>query len=145
MSFEQTAYITLQAVHLVGPFGCVDSQVSIFRVARCKTSDPVGAGFIRSAAGSGIRGITAGGAEHAVKLSTGSSQASFRSLARQDGTTVLGISTVFLQLVGLSDGALGGLGADAFLGDAVGLPAGAVQHDASAHQESRGSADCHVR
>ncbi|MFA1637586.1 hypothetical protein ACDY95_29335, partial [Achromobacter ruhlandii] len=105
-------------VHLVGPSCGVGSQVSIFRVARCKTSDPVGAGFIRSAAGSGIRGITAGGAEHAVKVSTGSSQASFRSLARQDGTTVLGISTIFLQLVGFGDGALRGLSAGALLGDA---------------------------
>ncbi|MCH3779598.1 hypothetical protein LZC06_08720, partial [Campylobacter coli] len=88
----------------VGPPRCVGSQVSIFRVARCKTSDPVGAGFIRSAAGSGILGITARGAEHAVKLSTSSSQASFRSLARQHGAAVLGISTIFLQLVGLGDG-----------------------------------------
>lgn len=135
----QASNIPLQAVHLVGPSCCVGSQVSIFRVARCKTSDPVGAGLIRSAAGSGIRGITAGGAEHAVKLSAGSSQASFRSLARQDGTTVLSIGTVSFLLPAAFDRGLALFNLDLFIGGTVGVLFSAVPADAGEERNKRSS------
>src|SRR5690606_12610632 len=94
----------LQAVDLVSPARRVYGQLSIFRVARCKTSDPVGAGIIRSAAGSGIRGVTAVGEQQPVKTSTGNSQVTLRSFARQDGATVDCICTIFLHLHAALDG-----------------------------------------
>lgn len=92
-----------------------------------KYSDPVGAGCIMSADGSGSRGAVAILLEQPAKtgntlMSSGQVHEQvgvlgFSNLARPDGATGLGICTVFLQL-GFSDSALRGLGAAAFLGDA---------------------------
>src|SRR5690606_10291894 len=100
----------LQSIDLIRPAGSVYGQLSILRVARCKTSDPVGAGIIRSAAGSGSRGVTAIGEQQPVKTTASGSQVTLRSLTRQYGATVDCICTVFLRLNAALDG--GGKGHD---------------------------------
>ncbi|WP_167383582.1 hypothetical protein [Bordetella genomosp. 12] len=68
---------------------------------RPNNSDPVGAGCIRSAAGSGSLGPPLGKLpQQPVNTATLSSNSFFSSLAGQHGAAVLGISTVFLLLHG---------------------------------------------
>jgi hypothetical protein len=138
--------VNLKPVHLVSPSGGVDSQVSIRCVARCKTSDPVGAGTIRSAAGAGIRGVTTVGAEQPVKASASASQITLRSFARQHCASVLGICTISFLLHAALDGGLLFLDAGTLVRDAgqvlaVAVPTHAQQHrhqDPGTNQVRRG-------
>lgn len=96
----QRAHIPLQTVHLVGPPCSISAQSLIFRDTRPNNSDPVGPGFMMSAAGSGSRGTPAGDAlaQQPVNTSTLSGDSFFSILAGQDGTAVVGISTISFLL-----------------------------------------------
>ncbi|RIJ02222.1 hypothetical protein DXK93_18795 [Achromobacter sp. K91] len=97
----------MQAVHLVGPSSSIFSQLLISPDTRSNNSDPVGAGCIRSAAGSGSFGTPPGKlAQQPVNPATLSGNSFFSSFSRQDGAAVLGISTVPFLLPGARYGRL---------------------------------------
>ncbi|KCB33750.1 hypothetical protein L541_4867 [Bordetella hinzii CA90 BAL1384] len=113
---------------MIGPSSSILSQLLIFADTRPNNSEPVGAGCIRSAAGSGSLGAPLGKlAQQPVNAATLSSNSLFSSLSRQNGAAVLGISTVFLLLHGaleprLSFNGCGSLGCHAGVELALTMP-----------------------
>ncbi|AKQ59746.1 hypothetical protein ACR55_01876 [Bordetella hinzii] len=119
---------------MIGPSSSILSQLLIFADTRPNNSDPVGAGVIRSADGSGSLGAPLGKlAQQPVNPSTLGSNSFLSSLARQDGTTILGISTVFFLLHGALEPRLPFKGCGSLGCHAGVVAAGAVPADSKDH------------